>query len=332
MKRKYLIITLIFIMCMSIGAASIAGMEELKEDSVNFTEELVDIKITNENIEIQHNGLSKFIDIIGIYKNGETRNLNKEVRFDTEDQEIAIAVEGRILARGKGKTEISVSIGEVKKVIKVEVIEDVDLKTMMRDIAKKETVSSKSLTTAEREAMITIASGMYNVSWTPTQNLTGYNNYWTYTSSSTYNIPYSRTVYQKDEAGFEAVVDDNDFYDYYVRDSIVMPKYGNDCSAFVSYAWEVTRETTASFIAAIGVDYPKVGSYNKTNLTYTDLMNSYPSMLAGDAVVHSGHVILIGQNYYTCAFCYEQVGPEIDITVWYYTNLANANYMPFSRE
>ncbi len=76
-----------------------------------------------------------------------------------------------------------------------------------------------------------------------------------------------------------------------------MPKYGNDCSGFLSFAWDTTRYTTNDFITGIkNGKFKKVGNYDAYNPLRSDLLSSYDSLQAGDAVVTNGHTFMIARN------------------------------------
>lgn len=336
MKKKYIILGSLAILLLGICVAAIVIFGK-NSDEKSF-QEITSLQTSKEHITFQHNGLSEFLDTVGTLNSGETESLNWTAMFFTSDQEVAIAIGHRIIARGKGTTDLYVIYGNFEKVISIEVLSDIDLETLMSD-SKSEIVNNKSLTAIEREEIISKASSMYNVSWIPSKTLTSFNNMWTYSISQSYNIPYSQTVNQTDDIEFKEVVNNNDFYDSYSRylsaykGRFVMPKYGCDCSGFVSFAWGVKRESSSTFISKIQKGkYPKVGSYDSKNPTYSDLIHSYSSMSSGDAVVRRGHVILIGENRSDFAYCYEQIGLEIELTYWTHSDLAKRGYMPFSRE
>jgi len=335
MKKVYIIILLVVIFAgMFIAAIVISG----KVSNKKSLENIISLQVNKTQITLQHNGLSEFIEITGTLSNGETENLTWKAIPGVIDQDVAIIIGDRIMARGKGQADIYMTYGNLETVISVEVLSDIDLETLMED-NKSETSNANGLTAAERKDIISKASAMYNVSWTPTQTLVSFGNMFIYNTDQTYNIPYSQTVNQIDDIEFETMVNSSDFYDSYKRylkpykRRLVMPKYGSDCSGFVSLSWGVQRESTSTFISKIQKgEYPKVGSYDSKNPTYSELLNAYSNMLPGDAVVRYGHVILIGENHPDFAYCYEQIGLEIELTYWTHSNLANRGYMPFSRE
>jgi hypothetical protein len=190
---------------------------------------------------------------------------------------------------------------------------------------------------AERDSILAKASAMYNFTWVPTRNVRGWKGNTTFEAGKSYRgMPYSQTAYQKDNTGFlNALSNDSTFYDDYTRFDIIMPKYGSDCSGYVSFAFGISRQTTASFITGIkNGTYPKVGSYNANSPSYNDLYNAYGSLQYGDAVVKDGHAFLIAHSYGssgTSYICYEQTPPSAQYTIWTRSDLANKGYMPFSK-
>lgn len=335
MKKAFIIILSVILF---IGICVTAIVISSKISDRKNQETITSIEINKTQITFSNNGLSEFIEITGTNNDGETVNLTWAASKTTSDQDVAIIIGDRVISRGKGLADIQVTIGDFETTISVEVLSDLDLEAMIENKIS-ELSETKGLTPAERESILSKANAMYNVEWSPTQELTSFDNMFTYETDKTYNIPYSQTANQVDEIKFKEMAISDDFYDSYKRylspykRRVFMPKYGSDCSGFVSYSWGVQRESTATFVSKIKKgNYPKVGVYDPDNLTYSDLMNSYSNMLPGDAVVRYGHVILIAQNHSDFAYCYEQIGLEIELTYWTHSDLASRGYMPFSRE
>ena len=335
MKKAFIIIiSVVLLIGICITAILILGKIPDRKNH----ETIASIEIDKTQITFSNNGLSEFIEIVGTNSDGETVNLTWAASKKISDQDVAIIIGDRIISRGKGLTDIQVTTGDFEKIISIEVLSDLDLESMIENKIS-DLPETNGLTAAEREAIISKASDMYNVEWSPTQALISFDNMFIYETDKTYNIPYSQTANQIDEIKFKEMANSDDFYDSYKRylkpykRRVAMPKYGSDCSGFVSFSWGVQRESTATFISKIiKGKYPKVGSYDPENLTYSDLITSYSHMLPGDAVVRYGHVILIAQNYSDFAYCYEQIGLEIELTYWAHSDLASRGYMPFSRE
>lgn len=285
----------------------------------------------NENdVTIEMSGASAFVDVIIKDSEGKEVNVNTLVEWKTDNQDVAIAYEGRILATGKGKTTVSVTYGEYTEKIKVKVKKNLDITALEEEIIKKElSVSS------ERDNIYSRASAMYNTTWVPEQNLVGWRGNFTFTPGNVYRIPYSQTIYQCNKADFENALEYSDFYDTYYRFGIRMPMYGNDCSGFLSFCWNISRHTTADFLDDLnnGV-FTEVGDYYAKNPDYNDLLDSYELLQKGDAVVTEGHTFLIAGNFPISDWvaCYEQTPYQLQYTIWYYSDLANGNYRPFTNQ
>lgn len=148
-------------------------------------------------------------------------------------------------------------------------------------------------------------------------------------------IPYTQTEFQQNRNGFINSLGNGDFYSYYERFGWRMPKYGNDCSAFVSFSMGLARKTTYDFIAGIKSGlYPKAGSYNAYGPSYYELVNAYRYLQPGDAVVNDGHTFLINYNDPSNGSiqAYEQTPYNATYTYWGYAQMANGAYMPFSKK
>ena len=73
--------------------------------------------------------------------------------------------------------------------------------------------------------------------------------------------------------------------------------YGNDCSGFVSIAWGIERTDTDTFIKGMGKGrFKKVGNYNSSSPSSTELLAAYKVMQPGDALVKEG-------AYNACCIC-----------------------------
>ena len=307
------------------------------------TLEITDIHISQDNITIDSNGMSAFVDVIGTYEDGSTLNLNTLAKWSAEDQNVVYAYDGRILAQGKGTTTVTVSYHGISKEIAVEVLNYVDVENLMQSALKADRLRDSeagimALTPSERDNIIGKASAMFNVYWTPTSNVRGWRNQSTFYAGTTYKgIPYSQTEYQTDESSFLSALNyNNTFYNNYTRFGIIMPRFGNDCSAYVIYVFGLSRNVTGDFINGIrNGTYPKVGSYNVDSPSYNDLYNSYGSLQRADAVVNAGHTFIIGSSngsLGTMYICYEQTPPQVQYTIWYRDQLANQGYLPFSKK
>ncbi|AZT89965.1 hypothetical protein ELD05_04470 [Caldicellulosiruptor changbaiensis] len=95
----------------------------------------------------------------------------------------------------------------------------------------------------------------------------------------------------------------------------------------------ISRKITTDFINGIkNGTYKKVGNYNVDNPSTNDLLNSYPNLKMGDAVVNAGHTFLIAANdsKNKKVYAYEQTPYYAQYTCWTYEQMANGKYMPFT--
>lgn len=293
---------------------------------------ITDLILSNQTVTFESNGTSTFIDIIGILETGEKVYLSDYAHCSSSDTKVAIADKGRIIALNKGEATITIIYNNFSKDISVVVLNQVDLLNL------KNAINTMSLTSSERQQIDARADAMVYLKWTPTKNIRGWKNKKTFLANTTYTgIPYSQTAYQKNESGFLSAMNNADFYEAYTRvlngTSIIMPKYGNDCSGFVSFAWNISRQTTSSFISGIkNKTYVQVGSYNISNPSYNELISSYHNLQRGDAVVKEGHTFLITANWPDSnkVMVYEQTPYSAIYTSWTYDDMASGGYMPFT--
>jgi hypothetical protein len=343
MKKLSLLLCVIFVL---LSQANVFAQSEILS--------AVELSVSQKSIVLDNKGESKFIDVFVKQKDGSIYDAKKDAIYESTNPDVAIAYEGRILAMGKGEAVITITYNDVKQRLNVKVLSEKDYEKTVLETFKKKTSSNilsltslfsvASLTDNERYNMMQKGSSMINVKWTPTKNLTGWKGHIYYKGKQVTGIPYSQTVYQRDDITFKSSLSNSDFYNSYTcqvynsttkkYDTVSTPKYGNDCSGFVSFCWGISRSNTTDFINRIkSGTYPKVGSYNAASPSTADLKNSYAKMKQGDAVVNSGHTFLIGLNSSaTQVICYEQTPYNAVCSVWTYDSLANGKYMPFSKQ
>lgn len=305
------------------------------DDKLNIvmTNKISDLILSNDVITIEKTGESTFIDIIAKYENGTFDNISNIVEWKSENPDIVYADNGRILALDKGTTTVTVSFLEFTKTIEVNVLETCNIQ---KEILELESIDHRPISPNSylRNYVTNKAKQMVEVSWKPRRNLKGWRGKYTFKAGTTYRgIPYSQTAFQKDNIGFKNSLRKNDFYNNYTRFSKTMPKYGNDCSGFVSFAWGTSRKTTSNFVNGIkNGTYSKVGSYNANNPSRSHLIKSYRKLRKGDAVVKQGHTFLIASNSTknSKVYVYEQTPYKALYTTWTYNQMANAKYMPFT--
>lgn len=300
-----------------------------------LSKEITRFIVSEKVVNIKDSGDSEFVDAIVEYVDGSFQNVSPYVNWKSLDTNVVFADQGRILALDKGNTSVIVSFLNFEHQIKVNVsakknIEEEILKVNRQNSNDEMSINSTYL----REYVTNKAKSMVDISWTPTQNLVGWKAQFTFEKGKTYKgIPYSQTVNQRDEKGFASSLSASDFYTAYTRFDIIMPRYGNDCSGFLSFAWGTSRKTTADFVNGIkDGTYKKVGTYNANNPTTSELLSAYRFLQRGDAVVKSGHTFMIASNNTSTkeVMVYEQTPYRAIYTTWTYDKMANDKYMPFT--
>lgn len=241
-----------------------------------------------------------------------------------------------------------VSYGGITKTINVTVNNSIDVAERVDSIlALQEPVSTYSMQQSERNSAVSIASEMVNMAWCPSSNLSGWKGNTTFYAGTTYTgMPYSQTPNQVDKSGFLNSMSASDFYSTYTNSAgIIMPRYGNDCSGFVSFSWSIPRATTQTFLARIKNNtYSAVGSVNYTiseiggiySITNYDdvlMMESLKSASQGDALIKVGHTFLVAANSANggVMYVYEQTPSKARYTSWTYEDLVAGEYIPFSK-
>ncbi len=351
MKKLKSIMCIMIVLCFCISISSISAEnknlvmanEQLTDTSKNVC---VDLKISTSNVVIERNGYGECVNAIAILTDNSERNVNDKANWETDNPGVAYAYnDGSIVGKGKGKARIKVSYGGFERYIDVEVLKEVNLLNEAKELNQKLNLrASRSLSAAERQEIIDRAMTMLSYTWTPTRNLAMRGTGYFYPGTYYLGIPYTQ-VDQVDRDGFIAAMSKSDFYttQYYDGGQKHQPKYGNDCSGFVSFSWDIPRIDTGTFFSRINSDtYPKVGSYTSTtptSPTTAQLLASYPLMQTGDAIVYrnssntAGHIRIISANFTneSRVQCFENRGPTCEITFWTYNQLASMKYMPFSK-
>ena len=150
MKRlttKFLSFILALLMLLSVNVPAFANVNNEKSDFREFigisgkeysTEETIGtflyepdtvekIMISNNQLVLEHNGTSEFVDVIGELKNGKYVNLTNVVEWLSNDNDIVIADGGRILAVRQGETKVDIKFGTHEQTINVSVKENFNI-------------------------------------------------------------------------------------------------------------------------------------------------------------------------------------------------------------
>lgn len=304
--------------------------------------DIIDMVVSNENIVIESNGGSEFVDVFGKLEDGSYVNITNDVSCKFDDGSIATWIYGRILADAKGKTTMTLTYNGVSKNISVTVEKQIDIEKFLKEQNNKMMKSSQSNTRLYgypeqyRFDAIEIASDIVNVKWTPECDLQGWDGYIFKAGIPVTGMPYTQKGVQTNKSDFLYYLANAANFYY----GTTQPNYGCDCSGLVSLAWQLPQHTwTGALMQGIydGI-YSKVGSYNTYNPTYNELYSSYSSLQMADAVVSTkmGHTFLI--YGISCsddvAYVYEQTPPKAryNITYWTFNQMANGKYVPFSKQ
>lgn len=309
------------------------GTEEIHTGEEPYT--ITDFYVTVNSVTLEKTGVSEFVDAKGVLEDGSIVDLSKYAYWDSSDVSIVIADQGRILAQNAGSATVQVSYGEYSDSISVTVLNTVDTLQLIEQMS----ISALAYGNEERIADLTRAANMINMIWTPTQNVTGWKGGKIFSAGVPYaGMPYSQTPNQMGSPeAFLSAMGNSDFYTVYTDASgRKMPRYGNDCSGFVSLSWNIGRyNTTGLKNGIISGQFPKVGSYNVSAPSTSDLISSYAFLVPGDAVVVGGsHTFMIAYNDIANqkVQCYEQTPYNAQVTEWTYSAMANGKYLPFTKK
>ncbi len=147
--------------------------------------------------------------------------------------------------------------------------------------------------TTSQNNIVARANYLYNSTWVCQKTVSGWKGNYTFTKGNTYHLPYGQPVYAGAYIGFGVSVDDflaaaaNASSVFYTSQSNYAGKtstyYATDCSAYVSWSWGTSRQTTAT-IPNISTLIGSVTTSNVTNkLQLGDALNS----------TSAGHVVLV---------------------------------------
>lgn len=287
--------------------------------------EITDLHVSRDNAVIEHVGESVFIDVIGRLADGSQAELSQQSQWNSQNPAVAEASFGRLSANGTGETVVNVKYGAFSADITVTVKH-----------SEMPAMTSAEITVSRKE-VLDRANSMVQYRWTPVQNLIGWKNKKTFAANAAVTgIPYSQTPNQTTLTAFEnALKCKTDFYEKYISNGNYMPKYGNDCSGFVSISWNIARSTTLGFYnGIIKGTYKKIGDYDPTKPDKSKLKSAYALLREGDAVVKysngSGHTFIIKQNRNPSVDVYEQTPYQAVSRTWTYEDMSAAGYLPFT--
>lgn len=287
----------------------------------------------NRTITIPVVGMSSFVsfDMERYNLTADTYEdfIANDVIYESSDTNIVVAYDGRILARGVGEAVVTIKVGDQEERINVRVGNKVS-QELVEQVMEITSGNTRSAESDERNAIVQKGADMVSCIWRPTQDLEGWRGLHTYKANEyQFGIPYTQSYNGMcDEVEFLAAMNNSDFYTPSSLGSISpMPKYGNDCAAFVAICW--------------GLLYNGKDRYNSTKFhdEYASI-GGYANLQRGDAVVKIGHIFLVIQNWEvppsgsdiktSYVTCYEQTPFNAQLTFWTYTQLSNDGYKAIS--
>ena len=149
-------------------------------------------------------------------------------------------------------------------------------------------VSALSTVSTGQQNIVKRAMQMHEIKWTPKKDIKSWNNVYTFKAGTTYSgLPYGQAVYSSyvpwktSLSEFVDMVNDSSSKMYTSRSTYnkTAPYYSNDCSAFVSWAWETTSRKTTSSLSSVA---------NKV------ATQSIYGVEIGDSLVYAGsHTVLV---------------------------------------
>lgn len=346
MKKIKLLICLLMILCLMSSTVVSANpvLKDVSSSNHNYESNIVSLFTSKDEINFKHNGYVETIEVYGVLKDGTTVNINSFVKILSQDELVATVYNGSIRAEGAGSTSILITYEDLSLTVKVSVEDYYDLNELESQILNELDAANIDHDISEnpnfyitpRRSVQTIldkAVAMKNLQWTPTKDLVGWNGLITFKKGVVQTgIPYSQNV-QCDDISFVTALSNSNFYTNVSDDNKNnMPRYGVDCSGYVSFALGVTRHNSDGFVAAIGGDlFNKVGSYEVNTYDKTKYQNAYTLMVAGDAMAWSGHAILVVSNSVSSkeVVVYETVNKYPVLSIYTYDTLLIKQAKPF---
>lgn len=301
---------------------------------ISFLQSEVNKSKEERTITIELAGMSAFISF-------DKSVIAENVTYESSDNNIVFPDDGRILALKTGEALIKVGYEGYSETIRVVVEKEFDQSAYKSflNVSGEEKIGTMAAdpNNDARMAITAKARAMVYQAWRPAKNLVKWGELsatWKYFEKDViqFGLPYTQAI-QVDEISFlNKMTSASDFYT--PNQSIntgtkkVAPQYGNDCSGFVSFSWGITRINTTAFIDRINK-----GTYRR--------LSKYSELRSGDAVVVSGHMFLIANNFEipsqgssikeSYVACHEQTPPYARDTFWTYAQLQSKGYIPFSK-
>lgn len=222
---------------------------------------------------------------------------NKEVTWTSSNNKVVtVDKNGKVKAIAPGTATITV-------------------KTKDKGKTAKCTVTVNNISKA-RQKILDNAKNMVYFEWSHKYKFSSWRSKKTFNPGTKYKgMPYTQNVQVKNTSEFLNKIKSRK--DLTVKiNNISMPRYGNDCSGFVSAAWQIPRQTTSS-VHSNG---------------YVNELSSFSKLQPGDAINNSKkHIMLFvrwADNSKTKAVVYEQTPPQAKESIHSVSNLKAKGYKP----
>ena len=330
-----------------------------------------ELQVDDLDIVIETVVASYFLEVNGILDDGNSVELAEEASYLSSNADVVFPYRGRLLAMGTGFAVVTVSYEDVSVDVNVSVLAPLEI--------------PDDIPTAQNSNVdISIAREMVFCEWEPLLLMESWTDSDLYTRKYYYpGTTYTGILYTQNDCNSTKTFLENaaninsGFYTPIVRKIIpytdeqgnqkkriyYQPKFGNDCSGFLSLAWGISRKTTSEFFDGIkNGTYEKVGQYTipsdymkmssaSQEKLQKELKVAYDSLQQGDALVCRKTKTTINENgkeekvdvghtfivYLTnpstkLVYVYEQTNPNAIIATWTYDMLANGNYLPFRKK
>jgi hypothetical protein len=302
----------------------------------------IGLQISKSSVMLENSGYSDYVGVRIYAKDGSSQDVQRTAAWSIDDTTVAVADSGRILGLKKGTATVTVSYNGYKKTVAVTVKNNENLEKKYAVNNGNVISTGKVGTTAVslRNEILLSCSSMVNCSWSPTENLYGFDHYVFKAGASYSGIPYTYSDDLCDTAAFSDALSSKYFYQNQIIHGVSQPYFGSDCSGFVSLVWKLSERYDTEMLLD-GIRYgpfSKVGSYNSYDPDTDDLKNSYAKLQPGDAVVVNtavhGHTFIIADNEPNMSppqiFAYEQSPPYCQFSNYTYDTMADFGFLPFT--
>lgn len=347
-----------FAMFIIVFLASITSIEKTPSQVMGQdAEEVQDIFVEQSEYTLSRNGMGAFFSVYAHLTDGTLKDITYDAECISSNENIVTVYSGTIRAEGKGTAEILITYNGYTTAFSVTVEKEIDLDNMEKELLQQAGIESLDNVSYQKtldeianqtlgivraktsQEILNKAVAMKNIEWTPTKELDGWDHLFTLPAEvKVTGIPYSQDV-QVDDIEFPKVLKNSDFYEggASTADGTFCPKYGVDCSRYVSYALGITARTTSGMVEDLQGNkgqIAKIGTYNVSSPSRADLLAAYCLTEEGNALVHrykGNHAMLIVYNDKNAEeiTVYETTYKLPFMATYSYSTLADFHYLPF---